>query len=434
MKNILIIIVVLGLAAGGWWFWKNQPKSGPGDSLSRRPTTAVVIQTNISFSVNAAGEISPAEQVSVRPEINGRIEELPVDIGDRVKKGDLLFKLDDKELQQQKASSLTAIERAKLELAKAERDFARAEQLLADKLISQELYDDTRTAFELAKNSRERSERDLALIDERLTKTEVRAPFDCTVLTRPVSMGQAVSGSGGVSGGTEVLSIADLTSMVINAHVNQADVPRLKVNETVEVTVEAVTGLRINGVVERIAPQATIKNNIKGFAARILLKNVDPRVRPGMTANIKIPVASAANVAAVPLAAVFTEKNPDSGEYERFVYILQGGTAQKRNVKTGVSDFFYVEVQEGLKAGEIVALELPKEEREKKARQLVGQPKSAGGESAAAGTRPGGGEAGDSSAQAGRKRGEGASKEGAPGGRSPGGRSGRGEGGGRPPR
>jgi len=114
---------------------KNHSPTGNGGRLAARPTTAQVIQTNISFAVNAAGEISPAEQVSVRPEINGRIEALPVDLGDRVKKSDLLFKLDDAELQQQRASNLTAIERAKLELEKAERDFKRAQHLLNDKLI-----------------------------------------------------------------------------------------------------------------------------------------------------------------------------------------------------------------------------------------------------------------------------------------------------------
>jgi len=379
MKRIVTIIVILGLAGGAYWFWKNYAPSGNGARLSSRPTTARVIQTNISFAVNAAGEISPAEQVSVRPEINGRIEVLPVDLGDRVKKDDLLFKLDDAELQQQRASNLTAIERAKLELEKADRDYKRAQQLLTDRLISQELFDDTRTAFQLAKNALERSQKDLAIIEERLTKTEVRAPFDCTVLTRPVSIGQAVSGSGGVSGGTEVLTIADLNSMVINAHVNQADVPRLKVNQRVEVSVEAVAGLSVTGMVERIAPQATIKNNIKGFAARILLQNVDPRIRPGMTANIKIPVASADNVMAVPLAAVFTEKDPETGQYERFVYVQKDGSFEKRNVKIGVADYFFAEVQGGLNAGEIVSLELPKEEQEKKSRQLGGS-KTAGNE------------------------------------------------------
>ena len=82
----------------------------------------------------------------------------------------------------------------RLELAKAERDFKRAQRLLNDKLISQEVFDDTKTMFELAKNALERSQRDLAITEERLTRTEVRAPFDCTILTRPVSIGQAVSG------------------------------------------------------------------------------------------------------------------------------------------------------------------------------------------------------------------------------------------------
>jgi HlyD family secretion protein len=161
------------------------------------------------------------------------------------------------------------------------------------------------------------------------------------------------------------------------------------VGETVEVTVEAVTGLRVTGEVERISPQATIKNNIKGYPARILLKNVDPRVRPGMTANVKIPVASADNVIAVPLAAVFTERTSENGPLERFVYVQQGDTFEKRTVKVGVSDYSSAEIQEGLKEGEVVALELPKDEREKKAKQLATQ-KKGGGEAAAPSARAGG--------------------------------------------
>lgn len=371
MKNWIILIVVLAAGFGGYSAWNKWQKTKQTEAGPSRPSTAVAELRDINFAVNAAGEIGPAEQVSVRPEINGLIEQMPVDLGDRVKKDSLLFKLDDKELQQQKASNLTDIERAKLELTKAERDYNRSKQLLGEKLIAQELYDDTKTTYDLARNSLERAQKDLAITEERLTKTVVRAPFDCTILTRPVSIGQAVSGSGGFNSGTEVLSIADLRSMIINAQVNQADVPRLKAGQTVEVSIEAVPGLHINGTVERIAPQATIKNNIKGFAARIVLRDVDSRVRPGMTANVKIPVASAENVTAVPLSAVFTEKNPDSGTMERYVYVQSGDNFEKRDVKVGVSDFFYAEIQDGLKQGEVVSLELPKEERDKKASQLV---------------------------------------------------------------
>lgn len=387
MKKYIVLIVILGLGLGAYYGWKNWQKAAASSAAPERATTAVVELRDINFAVNAAGEIAPAEQVSVRPEINGLVEKLPVDVGDRVKKDALLFQLDDKLLQQQRASNLTDIEKAKLNLEKADRDHKRAQRLLNDKLISQEVYDDTKTAYDLAKNALERTQKDLNLTDEQLTKTVVRAPFDCSVLTRPISTGQAVSGSGGFNSGTEVLTIADLNNMIINAQVNQADVPRLKVGETVDVTVEAVPGLRVTGEVERIYPQATIKNNIKGYPARIVLKNVDARIRPGMTANVKIPVASADNVTAVPLAAVFTEKASEGGQMERFVYVQQGEAFEKRNVKVGVSDFFYAEIQEGLKEGEIVTLEMPKEEREKKAKQTTVQ-KKIGGEAGAATAKP----------------------------------------------
>jgi len=374
MKKWIVLVVIIGLGFAGYHGWNTWQKAKLASAVPGRPTTAPAEVRDITFAVNAAGEIAPAEQVSVRPEINGLLEKLPVDIGDVIKKDDLLFKLDDSELQQQKASNLTDIEKCKIAVEKAERDHKRAQQLLADKLISQEVYDDTKTAFDLSKNALERSQRDLAITDERLTKTEVRAPFNCTVLTRPVSIGQAVSGSGGFNSGTEVLTIADLTSMIINAQVNQADVPRLKVGEAVEITIEAVPGLQATGVVERISPQATIKNNIKGYPARIVLKNVDPRVRPGMTASVKIPVATADNVTAVPLSAVFTEKNPDTDLMERFVYVQRGESFEKRNVKVGVADYFFAEIQEGLAPGETVSLELPKEELEKKSHMIAGQP------------------------------------------------------------
>src|SRR5213593_3939058 len=103
MKKWFFLAMVSGLGFGGYLLWNHWQKGKVAAESPDRPTTATVELRDINFAVNAAGEISPAEQVSVRPEINGKIEVLPVDIGDRVKRGDLLFKLDDKELQQQRA-------------------------------------------------------------------------------------------------------------------------------------------------------------------------------------------------------------------------------------------------------------------------------------------------------------------------------------------
>ena len=356
MKILIVILLVGALGAGGWYYTQRQQK-GAAPQASAKVDTAVIETRNIKFAINAAGDITPAEQVSVRPEVNGKIEVLPVDVGDRVKSGQLLFKLDDRELQTQRQQEDKNVERSRLQLGQAERDYKRAQLLFESKLISQELFEDGRTKFDLAKNELALREKSLELIVERLRKTEVMAPFDSTILTRPISVGQAVSGSGGFNAGTEVLTIANLNDLIVNAHINQADVTRLHVDQQVQVSVEAVSGLKVVGKVERIAPQSTLKNNIRGFAARILLKDVDSQIRPGMSANISIPVASAENVVAAPLAAVFTETNPATREIERYIWVRKEETWERRPIKIGVSDYFFAEVTSGLQAGEVVSLE-----------------------------------------------------------------------------
>lgn len=369
MKKWILLILILAGAAWGALQLRPWEARTPIADPNARPTEALIEMRDIQFTVNAAGDIGPAEQVSVRPEVNGKIATLDVDLGDVVKKDTTLFTLDDRDLQIERQSQEKEVERARLQRDQAERNYTRAQQLFEEQLISQELFEQTRTEFELAKNALERSQKALDLVNDRIRKTRILAPFDCTILTRPVSVGQAVSGSGGFNSGTEVLTIADLHEMIINAHINQADVSSLKTGQQVDVEVEAVPGLRVVGTVERVAPQATIRNNIKGFATRILLRDVDPRIRPGMTANIKIPVASVDQAVAVPLGAVFTEIDPDTGATERYVYVKRGKDWEKRTVQIGVSDYFFAEVKQGLSSGETVSLELPKSEQGKAAKE-----------------------------------------------------------------
>lgn len=421
LMNRITSILAFFIAAAFLGGCKPDAGTGGGKSREQRKTTAVVEQRSISFSISVAGEIEPAEQVSVRPEVNGRISELPVDIGDTVKKGELLFALDDKDLQieletrkteissanlqiKQAKQDLdqsdgevevqlreTALKRTKLEMQKAEDDRVRNQKLFNAELISKEVMqtvvsaydlaknavtqaesnlelskerlrkarDRAQTAFQLATNSVLKAERNLELTQDSLSKTRITAPFDCTVLTRPISaVGQAVSGSGGFNSGTEVLTIANLNEMIIDAHVNQADITRLSQGMEVEIAIEAVIGLKVNGRVERIAPKATIRNGIKGFGARILLTEVDPQIQPGMTAKISIPVVSTDNALSVPLAAVFTEEDG------RFVYVVKDGVFEQRYVKVGVSDYKFAEILSGLEAGETVTIEMPPEDAE----------------------------------------------------------------------
>ena len=416
MKNRLKTVLAATCLALSFSACKNGGENGTGKAAKERKTTAVVEQRSISFSISVAGEIGPAEQVSVRPEVNGRISELPVDIGDQVKAGELLFALDDRDLQieletrktdiasarlqiKQAEQDLdqsdgevevklrqTAVSRTKLEQQKARDDLGRHQKLFDSELISKEVIqsvttqfelasnavaqaernlelskerlrksrDRAQTSYELATNSVSKAQRNLELTQDKLSKTRVLAPFDCTVLTRSVSaVGQAVSGSGGFNSGTEVMTIANLNEMIIDAHVNQADITRLSQDMKVEVSIEAVIGLKVKGKVERIAPKATIRNGVKGFGARILLTDVDPQIQPGMTAKISIPVVSADDALSVPLAAVFTEEDG------RHVYVVKDGAFEQRRVKVGVSDYKFAEILSGLAEGDVVAIEMP---------------------------------------------------------------------------
>jgi HlyD family secretion protein len=290
---------------------------------------------------------------------------LPVDIGDKVAKGALLCQLDDKDLRIERSQRQAEIDGARVSLLKAQRNFNRSKELFEDELIAKELYEDARTDFELASNTLARANSALELLEDRLSKTRILAPFDCTVLTRPVSVGQAVSGSGGFNSGTEIMTIANLNEMIITAHVNQADVIRLAAGQDVDVQVESVPGLKLGGKVERIAPQAILKNGVKGFTARVQIKDLDPRIRPGMTAILNIPVASAENVLAVPLSAIHTDRG------ERFVYVKEGDDFVPRPVLIGITDYFNAEVQEGLAEGDIVALEQVANEKIAKVREAA---------------------------------------------------------------
>jgi len=381
MKNIIIIVLVLVVGFVGYQKWQDsQNTSNQGQNkLENRKTSEVIKTRDINFSVTVAGEITPAEKVSVRPEVHGKIAELPVDISDTVAKGELLFRLDDKDLKIEIDTRKKQIDSANLQLEQSKNEYERSQKLIKDGLISEEAFQNIKTRYEVARISRDRAQNDFDLAQEKLSKTSILAPFDCTVLSRPVSIGQAVSGTGGQSSGTEVMEIADLKNLIILSHVNQADVSRMGKNQQVKIEIEAVADLIIDGIVERIAPQATIRSGIKGFSTRIKLLNADPDIIPGMTATINIPVANSKGVVAAPLASIFTERNDSEQRTETYAYVKKEEKKPpyvKQMVDVGVNDLDFVEVLKGLSVGDEVALEKPDDDQIGETVTLTGETKA----------------------------------------------------------
>jgi len=353
------IILLLAASGGSAWYF-----------FIRKKEPVVTVQTekvqrrNLTEIVVANGKIQPVVQVVINPEVSGEIVELPVKDGQEVKKGDLLVKLKPDNYRAARNSieanyfaALAARNLAQANLSKAEAEYKRSKELFGEKLVSDSQYLEAETIFAVAKATFESSSHQadqakasLAKAEDDLLKTTILSPMDGTVTRLRSQLGERVVGTALMSG-TEIMTIVNLNDMIISAHVNQADVIRLAAGQEVDVQLESVPGLKLRGKVERIAPQAVLKNGIKGFTARIQLTDIDPRVRPGMTAILTIPVASAQNVLAVPLGAIHSDHG------ERFVFVKQGDDFVARPVVIGITDYANAEVREGLAEGDIVALE-----------------------------------------------------------------------------
>ena len=125
----------------------------------------------------------------------------------------------------------------------------------------------SRTAWRLRPEPPRKPPDRLQTVEARLLKTVVRAPFDCTILARPVSVGQAVSGASGFNSGTEVFIVANLADMIITAHINQSDVTHLKVGQAVRVDIEAVSDLSLTGHVDRNRAPGNHQDRREGLRA-----------------------------------------------------------------------------------------------------------------------------------------------------------------------
>jgi RND family efflux transporter MFP subunit len=191
------------------------------------------------------------------------------------------------------------------------------------------------------------------VVEDKLNKVRILAPFDGTVLSVAVSKGQVVSGASGVAQGTDLMSFADLNQLIIRAHLNQVDAAKLQPEQVAEISVDSLPGAKLTGKITLIAPQATVKNNIKGFSIDVLISQGDPRLRPGMNANLKFAVARVEQALSLPIAAVFWEQR------ERVVYLPGSSAAERRVITVGVADFRHCEVLTGLSEGDTVLLRRP---------------------------------------------------------------------------
>ncbi|WP_158856651.1 efflux RND transporter periplasmic adaptor subunit [Lunatibacter salilacus] len=389
----VIAVLIVGILVGKSQGWIGGPKETEVE-------TAKVGYRNIVEKVSASGVVQPETEVKMSPDVAGEIIELNVAEGDSVKINDLLVKirpdnfisaLDRAQatLNQQMANlaqSKASLKRSEAQFTRAQLEYDRNRKLYDDKVISSADFEQIDANYLTAKNDLEAAEQTVlaaefivksaqATVDEaaeNLRLTNVYSPTNGIVSKLLVEQGERVVGTAQMAG-TEMLRIADLSRMEIRVNVNENDIVRLSLSDSVLIDVDsyAFSGKKFGGIVTAIANSANEKAStdaVTEFEVRIRIlndsyaelvteKNPFP-FRPGMTASVEIITNRKENTLSVPLAAVTTreaetlETQGGSTRLKELVFLKEEKTAKMVAVKTGISDFDNIEILEGLSEGQ----------------------------------------------------------------------------------
>ena len=305
--------------------------------------TEAVAFGSILSQVSATGELKAKAQVNLQAQVMGVIEKLHVDEGDRVNQGDLLLELDRGRYQAQLVLARSRYTQAKL-------SHARVDSLFARRLVSEEQYETSKAAFEMARAQYEEAEDSYA-------KTSVRAPIAGKVAKVNVEEGETVIIGTMNNLGTVIMVIADMSRMQAIVEVDETDVVSLRIGQHADIEVDAFPDTTFAGTVTKIGYmpiQNLLSSEVEGvdFEVEVTLDSTVPELRPGMTVSVDITTASLDSVLKVPIQAVGRREVDD--EEKETVFVVEEGKAMLKAVRTGRSSDTDIEITEGLEPGDEV--------------------------------------------------------------------------------
>jgi HlyD family secretion protein len=368
-----IVILVLILGTGGFLVFK-----GGNSKLTFR--TEKVSRGDIRQTVTATGTLNAVITVLVGTQVSGTIQKLYVDYNSIVKKGQLLAQIDPSlfqaQVDQQRANLLAAkanVEKIQATLADAKRTYERNKALFARNLIARSDLDTAQTNYESnvaqlgqAKAQVDQTRAALNTAEINLRYTKIISPVNGMVISRNVDVGQTVAASFQTP---TLFNIAeDLKSMQIDTSVDEADIGKIRVDQTVEFTVDSYPDSIFKGKVSEVRNAPTTVQNVVTYDVVIKVNNPDLRLKPGMTANVTITTATKNAVLRVPNSALrFKLPGKDLEKAEQkgagqaagtVIWILSQGKPKRAVITVGISDGSYTEVLSGdLKEGTEVIVE-----------------------------------------------------------------------------
>jgi HlyD family secretion protein len=387
-----------------------------GFSVNRENRKKTTVQTgkvekkDLVQVVTASGEVRPRRYVNVGANVSGRLIEINVLEGDRVKKGQILAKVESERyeaIQRQSEAGVAAaradLQRTEADVAAAKLAFDRAKRMQQDKLIADSAFDQAEAEWKMKTAQVESARRRVAQLQAQLestrddlVKTTVISPMDGVVTNLPKEAGEMVIGAMSFSP-TVIMTVADLSVMECEVMVDETDFRNLKLGQEAKIKVDALEGLELKGEITEIGASALVRgsgsqaatqtalgantgNQPKDFKVTITIKDPPLNLRPGLNATADITTEKRDKVLAVPVQAVVVREvnkegkvvDPDAmasggaeregntmaqatkvkGEEKDGVFLVQGEKAVFKTVKTGIMGETDIEITEGITEGQ----------------------------------------------------------------------------------
>ncbi|HUL03773.1 MAG TPA: efflux RND transporter periplasmic adaptor subunit [Gemmatimonadales bacterium] len=388
-KILLGCGVVIALAGGGYGIYRarhDRPVEVREETVTRRDLVA---------AVTASGKIQPQKKVDVSADITGRITKLAVREGDVVERGQFLLQIDPTVYEANLARARAALSSAEAVVvqARANRDQAqrtlrRADQLhdQSPTLISPEQMEQANTAFEVAaanltaaEHQVDQARASVQEANDNLRKTRLVAPMAGRITRLPVEEGEVAVPSTFSKDVGLLLTISDLSVVQAKVRVDETDVVRLHLGDSVDVSIDAFPDTSFTGLVTKISNSSidnagvvsgTENTRAVDYEVEVTLHHPPPDVRPDLSATARIVTGTRQRALAIPIVSLTvrentplsTENRPvDTSAFARRrretegVFVIQNRMATFRPVKVGVAGDEYFEVLDGLREGEVIA-------------------------------------------------------------------------------
>ncbi|SFZ90806.1 HlyD family secretion protein [Flaviramulus basaltis] len=350
VKIILVLVAIIALAFVLKYF-KDANSKAIEDFKVEEP-----FYTSINTKAVATGKLNPEEEIELKPQISGIVDEILVEEGDIVKKGDLIAKIRVVPNEQSLVSAKSRISSSKLSYDNSKILYDRNKSLFEKGVISQQDFENSSLSFNQAKESLNQAQNDYQIIKQgslsggNSANTNIIAQISGTVLEIPVREGDQVIESNNFNAGTTIATVADMSKMIFEGKVDEAEVGKLQEGKEIKVLLGAIMGKEFPAKLTFIAPKGNEENGAVQFTVKAdVTIEENTKIRAGYSANAEIDIESKDSVFAIKEALLqynrITEKP--------FVEILEDNNKyRKENVELGLSDGINVEILEGVKKGD----------------------------------------------------------------------------------